>query len=53
MSIQDTHLSRESFLFGFKEPEKKKPRKKKIAIVGAGLAGKLNFATYNIIFSYL
>ena len=38
MSIQNTNLSRESFLYGFKEPEKKKPRKKKLAIVGAGLA---------------
>ena len=32
-------ITRESFLIGFKEPEKKNPRKKKIAIVGAGLAG--------------
>ena len=39
MSIQNTNLSRESFLYGFKEPEKKKPRKKKLAIVGAGTAG--------------
>ena len=41
-------ITRESFLFGFKEPEKKKPRKKKIAIVGAGLAGCITAMHYHL-----
>ena len=48
MSIQNTNLSRESFLYGFKEPEKKKPRKKKLAIVGAGLAGCITAMHYHL-----